>query len=640
MAYEHLLSPIRIGSLELKNRMIVSAAVTRLSNPDNTISEAFIRYQEDKARGGWGLIITEDLPIMKGHETYPCLPAIWDDSFIPGHMQLTSRIHAAGGKICAQLYHPGRDAKKAVGGLDPVAPSAVRCLLGFAPVELTRDGIREIVKAFGAAALRAKQSGYDAVEIHGAHGYLIHQFLSSRFNKRTDEYGGSLPNKNRFLLEVIAEIRSQVSDDFPLLLRMNGNDYIDNGVTPVEAAYTARAAEAAGVNAIHCSQGSQDSFFAIIPPAAAGRAPYVQNAANIKKAVSIPVITVGRITDPGLADSIIASGTADCCTMFRASVADPELPKKIMEGREEEINFCVGCMQGCKGEMTRGPHLTCLVRPMTGHAHELDISPAAQKKDIAVIGGGISGCEAAIFAAQRGHRVTIYEKTGELGGRWIAASIPPGKSEYTSFLGWQRVMLEKYNVSVKLNTEATPELMQKLAPDEIILASGARDLIPPISGADMPHVVKAVDVLRERASYGQNIVVIGGGLVGAETADYLSEYSARKVSIVEMMPEIVRDGEPVPTYYLLKNFKKNHVDVYTSAAVKEIRSDCVIFEQNGAIHELKADTVVMAAGLRPNAEYTEAIKATGIPVVVVGDAASGKNGLKNIREGFMAGLSI
>lgn len=620
--------------------MVVSGAVTRLSNADGTVSEAFIRYQEDKAKGGWALIITEDLPILEGHVTYSNLPALWDDRFIDGHQELTRRVHAAGAKICAQLYHPGRDAKKAISGLDPVAPSAVRCALSFTPKELTVEEIHAIVKAFGEAALRAKKSGYDAVEIHGAHGYLIHQFLSGRTNKRSDAYGGSLQNRNRFLLEVIAAVRAAVGADFPILLRINGNDYIDNGVTPEEAVFTARLAERVSVDAIHCSQGSQDSFFAIIPPAAAGRAPYVSNAARIKKAVNIPVIAVGRINEPGLADSIIASGTADFVAMFRASLADPELPNKVMEGRIEDICYCVGCVQGCVGQNKKGLPFTCLVRPMTGHAHELSVTPAAQPKHIAVIGGGISGCEAAIYAARRGHNVTLYEKSSELGGRWIAAAIPPGKSEYNSFLYWQRMMLEKLDVEIRLSTEADPALLQAEAPDAIILATGAQDMIPPIPGSDKPHVVLAQDVLRERVAYGAHIAVIGGGLVGAETADYLSEYSGRKVTIIEMLSEIVRDGEPNPTYYLLQNFKRNGVDVYTNATVTEICDDCVRFTYAGKTVAVRADTVVMATGLRPNPAEADAFAATGIPVTVVGDASSGKNGFQNIREGFLAGLSI
>lgn len=640
MSYEHLLSPYKIGNLELKNRMIVSSAVTRLCNADGTVSEGFIRYQEDKARGGWALIMTEDLPIMEGHVTYSNLPAFWDDSFMPGHIEMVKRVHAAGAKMGAQLYHPGRDAKEKIGGKYPVAPSAVRCRLSFAPRELTKAEIDEIRVAFGKAALRAKNCGYDLVEIHAAHGYLIHQFLSARTNKRNDEYGGSLYNRNRFLLEVIAEVRKAVGPDFPLSVRINGSDYMNDGITPREAVYTAKLVEEAGADVIHCSQGSQDSFYAIIPPAAAGRAPYVGNAEEVKKAVHIPVIAVGRINEPGLAESIIASGIADFVTMFRASLADPELPNKVRDGRIDEIAYCIGCLQGCRGQNAKEQPFTCLVRPMTGHAHEYEIKPVEQPKNVAVIGGGIAGCEAAIIAAQRGHHVTIYEQSNELGGRWIAASIPPGKSEYNSFLYWQKVMLSKYGVNVELNTTIDAEKLKAIKPDAVIVATGARDMVPPIPGHDNSNVVFAQDVLRERVEYGHNVVVIGGGLVGAETADYLSEYGGRKVSIIEMMPEIVRDGEPNPTWYLMRDFKNDGVDIYTSANVTEIGDGYVRFKHEGVDKEIAADTVVMATGLRPDAGFAESIKALGIPTIVAGDASSGKNGFQNIREGFMAGLNV
>ena len=639
--YEALLSPYKIGNMELKNRMIVSAAVTRLANEDGTTSEAFIRYHEDKAKGGWAMLCTEDIAILPNCRTYRCLPGMWADYQIESHKQFTDRIHAAGAKMCAQLYHAGYQAKRAINGCAPKAPSAINtAAVSEVPEELTVEEIHDIVKAFGAAAGRAKAAGYDAVEIHGAHGYLLHQFLSGTTNRRTDEYGGSLYNRNRMLLEVIKEVRSVVGADFPILLRLSVVDYTDNGTNVVESTYTARLAEEAGVDCIHASNGTPDSVWRIIPPAAAKRGLFADNAAAIKAAVNIPVIAVGRINDPAIGDSIIKTGKADFVTMFRASLADPELPNKVMNGNTEDINFCIGCLQGCLGANRRDEPFSCLVRPLTGRAHETDLTPVAQPKKIAIIGGGVSGTEAAIFAAMRGHEVTIYEKSDRLGGRWIAAAIPPGKAEYDSFIYWQKRQLDKYGVKVNLNTEVTVDMLKQIAPDEVVLACGAKDFIPPIPGADLPHVVKALDILLGKSGYGDKCVVIGGGLVGAETADYIAAYGKKKVSVVEMMPNIVSDGEPNPTYFILEDFKKFDVDVYTSARVKEITEKTVKFSLNDEDIEIPADTVVMATGIKPDNTFADALKAAGFTVHIIGDALSGKNGLSNIREGFRLGVTI
>ncbi len=639
--YTHLFTPAKIGGLELKNRMIVPAAVTRLAGSDGNTTEGFIRYHEDKAKGGWAMLITEDIPILPTCKTYACLPGLWEDGQIASHRVFTDRIHAAGSKVCAQIYHAGRLATRALNGVAPKAPSAVGSpFTPETPTELTVEEIGEIVGAFAAAARRAKEAGYDAAEIHGAHGYLIHQFLSGSTNKRSDKYGGSLRNRCRFLAEVIAAARAAVGADFPLLVRLSIVDYAPGGLTIQDSQVAARMAQEAGIDAIDCSNGTTEANYAIIPPVEAPRALYVDNAAAIKAVVDVPVIAVGRINEPALADNVLAAGKADFVAMMRASVADPELPQKAKEGREDEIIHCIGCLQGCLGQNRRLEPFTCMVRPLTGHAHEDVIAPAQSPKRVLVIGGGVAGCEAAIYAALRGHKVALWEKTDRLGGRWIAAAIPPGKAEYNSFLAWQAVMLEKYGVEVELNRTATAALAAEWKPDAIILAAGCADAVPPIPGIDGEQVVKAEDVLREKCAVGGRVVVIGGGLVGAETANYLALTRKKQVSIVEMLPRIVADGEPSPTLFLKQDLEKCHVGIYTGASVTEIGKDYVRLTQEGREITLPADTVVLAAGLRNDRTLENDLASLGVPLLLAGDASQGKNGLKNIREGFLAGINV
>lgn len=638
--FDTLLSPMKIGTLELKNRMVCSAAVTRLANSDGTVTEGFIRYHEDKAKGGWGLTMTEDIPVVENCRTYERLPGLWSDSQIESHRVLTDRIHAAGGRIGAQIYHAGRTADPNVNGCQNVAPSAVRGQgIATVPRALSEEEIGGIVAAFGQAARRAKEAGYDLVEIHGAHGYLIHQFLSGNSNKRFDRYGGSLANKNRFLMEIIAEIREQVGPDYPVVLRLSVVDYLEGGTNLGESLVTAQMAEAAGVDAISCSAGTYGTT-AIIPPSATARALYADNAAYIKAGVHIPVMGTGRINDPYLAEAVLSSGKADFVTMLRASLADPELPNKIRDGRIDEIAYCIGCLQGCLGANRRGEPFSCMVRPLTGRAHEIDITPVSSPKRILVIGGGVAGCEAAIYAAMRGHNVSLYEKEETLGGRWIGAGTTPGKAEYESFLYWQRVMMEKYHVEIHTGTALTAQQAADLHPDQVIVASGANDFIPPIKGHDLDHVVLAMDLLTEKVPAGKNVVVIGGGLVGAETADYLAVYGGRKVTILEMKPAIVADGEPNPNHFLLRSLRDHNVDVFVNTSVSEITEDGVHFTLDGEEHFVKADQVVISAGIRADGALLKELETLGVKAISAGDASRGKNGLANIYEGFLAGVRV
>lgn len=550
----------------LKNRMVVSAMVTNYCTPDGMATEKFIAYHEHKAKGGWGLIITEDYAVTKTAGGFKNLPGLWENGQIESHRKLTQRVHAAGGTIAAQIYHAGRETSSAVTGEQPVGPSAVRePSMPETPRELTIDEIHELVEQFGDCARRAKEAGFDAVEVHGAHGYLVGAFASPFSNKRSDEYGGTICNRARFGMEIIRNIKEKCGEDYP-------------------------------------------------------------------------VIAVGRINDVNIAESVLESGKADWVTMARASLADPDMPKKVQEGREEEVVHCIGCLQGCAAESGKGNCVRCLVNPLTGMEDEYDMYPVEKAKKVLVVGGGVSGCEAAVVAALKGHKVTLIEKSSHLGGQWIPASVPIGKGEFTSFICWQKKMLEKMKVQVLLNTAVDEELIQLYQPDTLILATGSNPFIPPIKGADQNFVVTAHDILLGKKEAGKKVVVIGGGLIGAETADMLGS-QCEQVSIVEMLPQIMKDGEPTPTKYMKERFIKNDVQIYTSTKVKEIGNHTVICEKDEKEMVIEADTVIMAVGVRTDKTLVDKTAEMSCKVIKVGDANGVKNGYLGIREGFEAGLN-
>ena len=580
--------PFKLGNLELKNRMVVSAMVTNYCSPDGNATEKFIAYHEHKARGGWGLIITEDYAVTPTAGGFVRLPGLWEDRQIQSHRELTERVHRAGGKIAAQIYHAGRETSSAVTGVQPVAPSPVKePSMPEMPRELTVEEIHELVEQFGDCARRAREARFDAVEVHGAHGYLVGAFASPFSNKRSDEYGGTIRNRARFAMEIIRNIKKKCGEDYPVLYRMSAVEYVPGGLEIEES----------------------------------------------------KVIAVGRINDVEIAESVLESGKADLVTMARASLADPDMPNKVKEGRADEVIRCIGCLQGCAGENGKGNCVRCLVNPLTGMEDEYDLSPVQSPKQVLVIGGGVSGCEAAIAAAMKGHKVTLIEKTGRLGGQWIPASVPVGKSEFTSFIYWQKKMLEKLHVQVLLNTEADKELIRLYDPDTLILATGSRPFIPPVKGTDQDFVTNAHDILLGKREAGNNVVVVGGGLVGAETADMLGGQCSQ-VSIIEMLPQIMKDGEPSPAKYMKERFRANGVKIYTSTKLTEVGDHCVIAEREGESFTIEnVDTVIIAVGVRSDRSLLDHVEDLSCKIMKVGDANGVKNGYLGIREGFEAGLN-
>jgi len=646
LEFTHLFKEMTINGMTLKNRMMVSAMVTQLCPPNGFVNEEYIRYHETKAKGGWGLIVTENYPVAPDTGAYARMATLWTDEHIPGQQELTRRVHAAGAKICCQLYHAGATVPFATFGKQPVGPSAIRTAVGSCiPREMTREEIHTLIRQFGENALRVKKSGFDAVEIHAGHGYLLHEFLSPMYNKRTDEYGGSLYNRCRLLMEIITEVRKQVGRDFPLLVRLSSADYRTGGFSIADSRALAIRLEAAGVDCIDISQGDYSTAYNLIPPSAASSSTFVENARAIRSVVKIPITSAGKIYDPFMAESVLREGAADLVVMARTSLADPEFPNKVKAGDLDSIRNCIGCVQACTGGNKRQIGCHCLVNPTLCREVQYENKPAEQKKNIMIVGGGITGCEAAIAAAMRGHTVEVYEKDDRIGGQWIAAAVPIGKTEFNSFLYWQQHEMEKLGVKLHLNTSVTKEMVLEKKPDAVIIATGGVPFVPPIPGADLAHVYTAEDVLRSRIpetamAPGKKIVVIGGGMTGSETADYLAHMGC-KVTLIEMLDAILKDGEASPNRYVIEGLKQYNAEICTSSCVLEIGKDSVKIGCCGNERIITdVDTVVMAVGVKSVNHLVSELEGCGIPVIAAGDAAKVKNGLANILEGYDIGYNL
>lgn len=642
MKLTKVFEPGKIGKLEIKNRLVVSAMSSHMGNDDGTPNEEVNAYLVAKVKGGWGLVFTEDLGVTVDAGSDPVVGSLWNDNQAPAWTETVRQVHEAGGLIGAQLYHAGRQRSLKAYPTHPVAPSAIKePAVPYVPRALTVEEIHDIVRAFGEAAARAKRCGFDCVEIHGAHGYLLNQFMSTFSNKRTDEYGGTLINRMRFPLEVIDAVREAVGPDYPILFRFNTCDYVEGGIEIPEAIVMAKMLEEAGVDALHCTQGMFTSKQAIIAPGFIPVMHYADNAAAIKAAVNIPVLAVGRYNDIYMSETMLRDGKADFIVMARASLADPELPNKAKAGKVDEIIHCIGCDQGCTGETAVGNKVNCIANPHTCRELVYDTSIVENPKKVLVAGAGVSGLAAAYGAAERGHHVTVYEASDELGGQWLAAMNPPGKTEYASLILNYRKMMKKYGVKVNLNTPLTKEIVEAEKPDAVIIATGSTPMFLPIPGLDNRDYVKtAIEVLRGRTLYGKNVVVAGGGMTGAETAVFLGVQGCN-VTMIEMAPDIITDAVAQPRACLLEHLKKYGVKVHTHTKLTKVEVGTVYAEEYGEPVEFKhIDMVVNAMGVRSYNPLEAELADCGCKVVVVGDASSTKNGYKNIREGFNAGNAI
>jgi len=506
---------------------------TLFGNEDGSVSQRLCRHYEERAKGGVALIIVEVTAVARGGKAHPRELGIYGDEFIPGLRRLVDSVHGYGASIAIQLHHAGRQTTADAAEGQPVAPSAIPCpLLKVMPRELATHEVECLVEAYAEGAKRAKEAGFDAVEIHGAHGYLICQFLSAYSNKRTDRYGGNLEGRMRFALDIVAQAKKKVGADFPMLFRLSAQEYVPGGLTLDETRIVARSLQDAGIHCLDVSAGNYEAGHMTIQPGWLPRGCLVPLAEEIKRVISIPVSVAGSISDPVLANTIIEQGKTDFVSLGRPLLADPELPNKAREGRLEDIRMCTACCYCVDTVIGNAQPLTCAVNAAMGKEEAIP-TPAQRPKRVLVVGGGCGGMEAARVAALRGHKVTLFEQEQNLGGQLLIAAIPPGKEELVTITKFLSVQLSKLGVEVRIGQRATVEAIADMKPDTVVVATGSSTVPPHIAGASLPHVVMARDVIMGRKAVGQKVVVVGGGRVGCETAELLASWG-KEVTLVRM----------------------------------------------------------------------------------------------------------
>lgn len=624
-----LFQPIKIAAMVAKNR-IVMPCINHSYSLDGTVNERLIEYYKERAKGGVGTITIGGCAVHELGRSFQVI-CIYDDKFNRGLTKLTDSVHVYGAKIIAQLYHAGGYAKsKEIGG-QPLAPSAVPSkYTKETPRAMSRQDILEVQDYFVQAAVRAKKVGFDGVELIGSAGYLIAEFLSPYTNLRTDEYGGSFDNRCRFVLELVNKIKLAVGRDYPLIVRLSGSDFIKFGNTNEQAILVAQALEAAGVDAINVTGGWHESKI----PQTSGDLPtggFGYLAANIKNSIRIPVIASNRINDPLQAEKMLAMGMADMINMGRPLLADPQLPNKAQSNQLAEIRKCIACGQGCFDRRFAGKDVLCMINYYAGREYLLKPDCAKSKKKILVIGGGVAGMEFAINATLRGHSITIWEKEARLGGQVYLAAKPIGKQEFEHLVTYQTAMISKLNINVCLNQTATYENISNFDADIIVIATGSHAVNAPFKISDRANIVQAREVLAGEYIAGKNIVIVGGGAVGCETAILLADEgtlsaqqtkfallhraetpenilqlltrSSRTVNIVEMGSSVAKDVGISTKWIVRKHIEQLGIHCLTECKVIEITESGVLVESiDGNKKELLADTVILAMGARPNNE--------------------------------------
>ena len=641
--FENLFNPIKIGNVELKNRLLMLPMTTGFSEADNTVGERLIDFYAERAKGGVSLIIVPFDPIDMGS---PLNPGLYHDRFIPDARKLTDAVHAHEAKIATQLLAMYHWITKEGAPAELVAPSPVfNKIVGATPRILTIEEIHRLAEKHGEAARRAREANFDAVELPMIGGYLLNRFLSPHSNKRHDEYGGSLGNRMRLPLEIIKSIKQKAGRDFAIICRLNVQENIEEGHTiEYSAKEVAPAFEAASIQAINVYTGWHESP---VPTVAMSvpRGYFVYLAEKIKEGVNIPVITANRINDPILADKIISEGKADLVGMGRALLADPELPNKAREGKIEEIRPCIACGR-CLDEVLsvykswgKQASTICTVNPMIGKEREYTIKPTTRARKVLVVGGGPGGMEAARVAALRGHKVTLYEKEDKLGGCLIAASIAPYKDEIANLTEYLITQVYKSGVEVRLNIDIGIKDIEEEKPEVVVLATGATPIIPNILGAKGSNVVTAIDALTGSKKVGDEVIIVGGGMIGCETAEFLAQ-KGKNITILEMLSRIASDLGITCRPFIMARLREAGIRMETNLKAEEITSEGVKGSRDGVSEFFAGDTVVLAVGFRANNRLAHKLEGKVASLYSVGDCVQPRKILHAIKEGFCVGMEI
>jgi 2,4-dienoyl-CoA reductase (NADPH2) len=663
-----LFEPMVINRLKVKNRIYMPAMHMCMAE-NFEVTDRLVEFYAERARGGAGMIVV-------GYATVDDLSGnsqnigAHEDRFVPGLSRLSAVIRDNGARAAVQLNHAGRyNFSFFLNGKRPVAPSAIASrMTREIPEALTLEGIKAIIDNFAAAALRVKQAGYDAVEVLSGTGYLISEFLSPLTNQREDEYGGDLDNRMRFGLEVMQAIRRKIGDDYPLIVRMNGNDFMSGGQGRIELQAYARAlVERAGVDALCINVGWHEARVPQIVTSVP-RGVYGYLARGIKEQVNVPVIASHRINDPMTAREMIADGMCDMVAMGRSLIADPYLPNKAQTGRADEIVHCVACAQGCFDNLFKLKAVECLCNPKAGREMETRAEKAAVSKKVMVVGGGAAGMSAALAAAERGHQVFLYERSERLGGQLHLAGAPPGRDEFLTLARDLERQIAVSAVSVHLKREVNEALIDAERPDAVIVATGAIPLSPLLPGAAMAHVVQAWDVLENKVHTGKRVVIIGGGAVGVEAALFLAEKGTlsgdavkfllvnraespetlyelavkgtKEIVIVEMLDAVGKDIGRSTKWCMFQDLERSGIKRLTATKVVEITPAGIRVQGPEGDREIAADTVVLAAGARSYDPLSDLLTKKGIAYAKAGDAQKVAQAIDAVHQGFQAGFAI
>ena len=634
-----LMSPIQVGPMTVRNRIVMPAMGTNYATTDGEVTAQLVEFYRARARGGVGLITLGFSYVHPLGRVLPRMLACHDDRIIPGLRWFADAMHAEGARVSLQLCHGGRRSSSKVIGAQTVAASPIPPLGGEVPREITREQIAEVVECFGRAAARARQAGFDGVELHMAHGFLLSGFLSPHSNKRTDEYGGSLENRARFPLAVLRRVKEEVGKELAVTIKMNGSDFVEGGITLDEAKETARIFEQGGVDAITVSAATDSTLYMSIQPAVFPRGCLVPLAQGVKSVVRVPVVAVGRINDPELAEAILADGKADLVAMGRSLICDPELPRKVEEGRSEDIRPCIACNVACSEGGQRGGVMSCISNAQVGREGTARIAPAERSRRLLVVGGGPAGMEAARVAALRGHKVTLCEKSARLGGLLNAGSVPPYKYELPHLVHYFTRQLEKLGVEVQTGREVDAKALEELAPDVIVVATGGQATALP-TNAQRGFAVSAADALTGEATVGRRVAVVGASSTGCETAEYLAE-KGHAVTVLEMLDDYATDLRPEIKRLLGERLAKLGVQMLLGCKVVAVRQGEVVYERAGRQGRVEGvDNVLFAMGYRRDQGLFEAAKARGLEAHAVGDCTKPGNIFDAVHRAFDTAVAI